>query len=125
MLHVYKGQNNDLIFTGLELATIVNPYYLFIFTSANEDEVKFVGTNISTDARYQKVSVLNSVFNTKESGTWRYEIREQISSSNLDLALSGAIVEEGYMYLHNSTTIEPIEYDLQDNEFKAYNGETI
>jgi hypothetical protein len=125
MLHVYKGQNNVLIFTGLELATIVNPYYLFIFTSANEDIVKLVGTNISTDARYQKINVLNSVFNTKESGTWRYEVREQISSSNLDPVLSGAKVEEGYMYLHNSTTIEPIEYDLQDNEFKAYNGETI
>ena len=123
MLHVYKGQNNDLIFTGLELATIVNPYYLFIFTSSNEDVVKFVGTNISTDARYQKVSVLNSVFNTKESGTWRYEIREQLSSSNIDPALSGGIVEYGFMYLHDATTVEPVEYDLQDNEFKAYNGE--
>lgn len=123
MLHVYKGQNNDLIFTGLELATIVNPYYLFIFTSANEDEVKFVGTNISTDARYQKINVLNAVFNTKESGTWRYEVREQISSSNLDPALSGVVVEYGFMYLHDATTIEPVEYDLQDNEFKAYNGE--
>lgn len=123
MLHVYKGQNNDLIFTGLELATIVNPYYLFIFTSSNEDVVKFVGTNISTDARYQKVSVLNSVFNTKESGTWRYEIREQLSSLNIDPALSGGIVEFGFMYLHDATTVEPVEYDLQDNEFKAYNGE--
>ena len=123
MLHVYKGQNNDLIFTGLELATIVNPYYLFIFTSSNEDVVKFVGTNISTDARYQKVSVLNSVFNTKESGTWRYEIREQLSSTNIDPTLSGGIVEFGFMYLHDATTVESVEYDLQDNEFKAYNGE--
>ena len=122
MLHVYKGQNNDLIFTGLELATIVNPYYLFIFTSANEDVVKFVGTNISTDNRYQKVSVLNAVFNTKESGTWRYEVRDQISSTNVDPALSGEIVEEGFMYLHDATEFEPIEYDLQDNEFKTYNG---
>jgi len=123
MLHVYKGQNNDLIFTGLELATIVNPYYLFIFTSSNEDEVKFVGTNISTEARYQKINVLNAVFNTKESGTWRYEVREQISSTNIDPALSGVVVEYGFMYLHDATIIEPVEYDLQDNEFKAYNGE--
>jgi hypothetical protein len=122
MIHIYKGQNNEIIFTGLELATIVNPYYLFIFTSANEDEVKFVGTNISTDARYQKISVLNAVFNTKESGTWRYEVREQLSSSNVDPALSGGVVEMGFMYLHDATEFEPIEYDLQDNEFKAYNG---
>lgn len=122
MIHIYKGQNNEIIFTGLELATIVNPYYLFIFTSANEDEVKFVGTNISTDSRYQKISVLNAVFNTKESGTWRYEVREQLSSTNVDPALSGGVVEMGFMYLHDATEFEPIEYDLQDNEFKAYNG---
>lgn len=122
MIHIYKGQDNEIIFTGLELATIVNPYYLFIFTSANEDEVKFVGTNISTDARYQKVNVLNAVFNTKESGTWRYEVREQLSSSNVDPALSGGVVEMGFMYLHDATEVVPVEYDLQDNEFKAYNG---
>lgn len=122
MIHIYKGQNNEIIFTGLELATIVNPYYLFIFTSANEDEVKFVGTNVSTDARYQKVNVLNTVFNTKESGTWRYEVREQLSSTNVDPALSGSVVEMGFMYLHDAVVVAPVEYDLQDNEFKAYNG---
>ncbi len=98
MLHIYKGTNNNLIFTGLELATLTNPYYLFIFDSATEENVIFVGTNISTDDRYQKVLVLNSVFINKESGTWRYRIREQASSSNTDEALSGNIVEEGFMY---------------------------
>jgi len=37
--------------------------------------------------------------------------------------LSGVVVEYGFMYLHDATIIEPVEYDLQDNEFKAYNGE--
>lgn len=123
MLHIYKGQNNNLIFTGLELATLENPYYLFIFTSANENSVKFVGTNLSTDNRYQDVLVLQATFNTQESGTWRYRIREQASSSNIDEALSGNIVEEGYMYLHDATTFEPVTYNDQDNEFKTYNGE--
>lgn len=122
MIHIYKGQDNQIIFTGQELATIVNPYYLFIFTSANEDVVKFVGTNVSTDARVQKVNVLNAVFNTKESGTWRYEVREQLSSTNVDPALSGGVVEMGFMYLHDAVVVAPVEYDLQDNEFKAYNG---
>jgi hypothetical protein len=123
MLHIYKGTNNNLIFTGLELATLTNPYYLFIFDSATEENVIFVGTNISTDDRYQKVLVLNSVFINKESGTWRYRIREQASSSNTDEALSGNIVEEGFMYLHDATTFQPVEYNQQDNEFKTYNGE--
>ena len=123
MLHVYKGKNNNLIFTGLELATLTNPYYLFIFTSANENIVKFVGTNISTDNRYQDVLVLQATFDSKESGTWRYRIREQASPTNTNEALSGNIVEEGFMYLHNAGTFEPVEYNEQDNEFKTYNGE--
>ena len=123
MLHIYKGQNNNLIFTGLELATLTNPYYLFIITSANENIVKFVGTNISTDARYQDVLCLQATFNTQESGTWRYRIREQASSSNTNEASSGNIVEQGFMYLHDSTSFAPVEYNKQDNEFKTYNSE--
>lgn len=123
MLHIYKGQNNNLIFTGLELATLSNPYYLFIFTSVNENIVKFVGTNISTDNRYQDVLCLQATFDTKESGTWRYRIREQLSPTNTNEALSGNIVEEGFMYLHESYIFTPVEYNQQDNEFKTYSSE--
>lgn len=123
MLHIYKGQNNNLIFTGLELVTIASPKYLFIFTGANEKIVKFVGTDISTEQRYQKVLVLDKVFKNCESGTWRYEIREQSSTTNLDPALSGAIVESGFMYLHDAVTCTPDEYTDQCNEFKTYKGE--
>lgn len=123
MLHIYKGVDNNLIFTGLELATISNPKYLFIFTSATDNCVKFVGTNISTDNRYQKVLVLKSVFDSKESGTWRYKIREQESATNLKENLSGGIVEEGFMYLHNQADCPQPEYNEQDNEFKTYTSE--
>ena len=123
MLHIYKGIDNNLIFTGLELATLSNPKYLFIFTSANENIVKFVGTNISTDNRYQKVLVLQSVFKKKECGTWRYQIREQESDTNLDPLLSGNIVESGFMYLHEAVECAPKVYNDQCNEFKTYKGE--
>jgi hypothetical protein len=123
MLHIYKGIDNNLIFTGLELATIANPKYLFIFTSANEKCVKFVGTNISTDDRYQKVLVLQKVFNKEEAGTWRYKIREQESATNTKESLSGAIVEEGFMYLHDCDNDTSSEYIGNNNEFKSYNRE--
>jgi hypothetical protein len=123
MLHIYKGQNNNLIFTALELCILTAPKYLFIFTGANEKIVKFVGTNLSTDARYQKVLVLDKVFKNSESGTWRYEIREQASTTNLDPLLSGGIVEEGFMYLHDAVVCTPDEYTDQCNEFKTYKGE--
>jgi hypothetical protein len=123
MLHIYKGQDNNLIFTALELCTLTAPKYLFIFTGANDKMIKFVGTNLSTDARYQKVLVLDKVFKNCDSGTWRYEIREQASTTNIDPLLSGAIVESGFMYLHDATTCGPDEYTDQCNEFKTYKGE--
>ena len=123
MLHITKGSSANLIFTGYELATLTNPYYLFIFTSATEEVVKFVGTNISTTNRFQKIVVTSTPFATAETGTWRYRIREQASSSNTNEALSGNIVEEGFMYLDESTTFEPTEYTDQDNIFKTYDGE--
>ena len=123
MLHITKGDSTNLIFTGYELATLTNPYYLFIFTSATEEVIKFVGTNTSTTNRFQKIAVGSITFANAEAGTWRYRIREQASSSNTDEALSGNIVEEGFMYLDESTTFAPIEYNEQDNEFKTYDGE--
>lgn len=123
MIHIIKGIDQNIIFTGLELATLTNPKYLFIFTSANEKIVKFVGTNISTDNRYQEVAVAKSKFSRSETGTWRYKIREQASATNVDEALSGNIVEEGFMYLHEATTDTPVEYTGNCNEFKSYSSE--
>ena len=123
MLHITKDSATNLIFTGYELATLTNPYYLMIFTSATEEVVKFVGTNISTTNRFQKVAVTARRFSESEAGTWRYRIREQASSSNTDEALSGKIVEEGFMMLENSSTLEVVEYSQQDNQFITYDGE--
>ena len=66
---------------------------------------------------------LEVAFATAETGTWRYRIREQASSSNTNEASSGNIVELGFMYLDESTTFAPTEYSDQDNEFKTYDGE--
>ena len=123
MLHITKDSATNLIFTGKELATLTNPYYLIIFTSATEEVIKFVGTNTSTTDRFQKIAVTARRFSEAEAGTWRYRIREQASSTNTDEALSGNIVEEGFMYLDNNTTFTPVEYNDQDNEFKTYDGE--
>ena len=129
MLHLIKKDPNDspeinyLIFTGFELATLTNPYYLFVFTSATEEVIKFVASNISTTNRFQKIQLSTTVFANAETGTWRYRIREQLSPSNTDESLSGGIVEEGFMYLDNYTTFAPTEYSEQSNEFKTYDGE--
>lgn len=122
MLHIYKAQDNDIIFTADELTTISSAKYLFIFTSATEKIVKFVGTGIVDNLRYQKMLILDKVFKNKEVGTWRYIIRQQASATNTDPLLSGAIVEEGFMYLHDAAECTT-EYTDQCNEFKTYNCE--
>lgn len=123
MLHIYKGIDNNIIFTGLELATLADPKYLFVFTSTNEKIIKFVGTDISTDDRYQKVLILKKVFDKQEAGTWRYKVYEQESSTNTKESLSGGIVEEGFMYLHECASDSSVDYTCNNNEFKSYNCE--
>ena len=115
---------NILYFTALENAVLTAPNYLFIFTSSNNDVVKFVKANESTNDRYQKATVVtNTYFANYDAGMWRYKIREQASSSNTDEDLSGAIVEEGFMYLHEAVGFTPTVYDEQDNTFITYNVE--
>lgn len=124
MLHLTKDSTDILYFTALENAVLTNPNYLFIFTSSNNDIVKFVKENESTNDRYQKATVVtNTYFENYDAGMWRYKIREQASSSNTDEDLSGAIVEEGFMYLHESEGFTPTVYDGQDNKFITYNPE--
>ena len=124
MLHLYKGQDNNLIFTIYELSVLASPKYLFIFTGANDKIVKFVATNIVNHSnRYQTMIVLDKVFKNYDSGTWRYEVYEQTSATNLDPLLSSNMVESGFMYLHDATTCVPDEYTDQCNEFKTYKGE--
>jgi hypothetical protein len=66
---------------------------------------------------------LQKVFNKEEAGTWRYKIREQESATNTKESLSGAIVEEGFMYLHDCDNDTSSEYIGNNNEFKSYNRE--
>ena len=124
MLHLTKDSTDILYFTAIENAVLSNPNYLFIFTSSNNDIVKFVKANESTNDRYQKASVVtNTYFANYDAGMWRYKIREQASSSNTDEDLSGSIVEEGFMYLHEAVGFTPTVYDEQDNTFITYNPE--
>lgn len=125
MIHLQKGETQDFIFTGREKATLTNPYYLFVFIhGVTNEEVKFVVTNISTSTRYDKGNIeVNDYFADSDTGLWQYRVREQASSTNTNEALSGAIVEEGYMNLAPATAFEPEIYASQDNEFKTYESE--
>ena len=67
--------------------------------------------------------VTKNIFNKGEPGTWRYVIREQESETNTDISLSGGIVEQGFMYLHEECIDQTTEYNGNCNEFKSFNCE--
>ncbi len=123
MINLTKGQTEVIYFTGTEKATFTNPYFLFIFTNRiTGDVVKWMATNTSTTARYDKAAmVVNTYFtSTSTDGLWDYEIRQK--ASNSDMTIAGTIVETGYMQLNPATAFEPTQYADNDNTFVTYNG---
>ena len=122
MINLRKGNTEIIYFTGTEKATLVNPYFLFIFTNRTTlDVVLFMGTNTSTTERYDKCSmVVNTYFTDSTEGFWDYDIREK--ASNVDMTIAGTVVEEGFMYLRPASSFAPTEYTDQSNTFKTYNG---
>ena len=122
MLQFQKGTTADFYFTGTELATIADPFFLFIFTHrATLEKIKINITNSSTDLRADKGSIIvNDYFESATPGLWMYEVREKATGN--DLTESGNIVEIGYMNLKAATAFAMTEYTEQSNEFNIYNG---
>lgn len=123
MINLTKGNvSQEIIFTGTEQSLLVSPYFLFIFTSTqNNDSVSFVKVNSSSYlSRYDKVIIdVDSYFEGKNDGLWNYKIYEQESSTNTDPAGLN-LVEEGYMKLLPATSFTPTEYTGQNPTFKSY-----
>jgi hypothetical protein len=123
MIILTKGETKNIYFTGSESATLLNPYFLFIFTNRiTQEVVKFVVTNESTTLRYDVFELdVDQYFEDAETGFWTYQVYEQTSSSNLNPSGLNE-VENGYMYLNSAITFEPTTYNEQDNSFITYNG---
>lgn len=122
MINLKKGNTTVVYFTGTEKAVLTAPYFLLIFTNnVTSEVVKIMATNTSTTARYDKFSlVVNTYFTSSTNGFYNYEIYEK--ESNLDMEISGNIVEQGYMHLTPATAFAPTDYTDQVNTFKTYNG---
>jgi hypothetical protein len=120
MIHLTKGNTENVYFTGTEKATISAPYFLFVFSNRVTDEViKWMATNTSLTGRYDKASIaVNTYFTNKEEGLWKYQVYEK--ASNSDMTLTGTIVETGYMFLHPAAAVIPTEYADQNNTFVTY-----
>jgi hypothetical protein len=102
-----------------------NPNYLFVFTHVTTKEVvafvKLHSDDLSAfPDRYNKFN-LNPSLLFVTPGEWHYRVYEQASSSNIDPALSGAVIERGKLILDKAVPFAFTDYDSATN-FKTYNG---
>ncbi len=114
----------EMILTLTENVTIDNPYFLFVFTHVlTKNIVAFIAADESLFiGRYNKFTINATVlFSGQPIGEWHYKIYEQASPSNIDPALSGAILEYGKMILDRATEYAPVMYNGATT-YKAYNG---
>lgn len=122
MIILNKGTITDVYVTGSELGVLVDPYFLFVFTSlATNEVIQYIAENISTNKRYDKfVFDVDDIFDGKTDGFWKYEIYEQASSSNT-VTTGLTKLEIGYMLLNPATAFTPEYYTGQSNLYK-YHG---
>lgn len=118
---------NTTIFTLTENVSIVHPYYLCVFTHVLTKETVILLFDSALDEsphpeRYNEYSI-NTVINFggKPPGEWHYVVYEQASSSNQDIAATGAPLEYGKLLIERATEFEFEKYD-SPTSYKTYNG---
>jgi hypothetical protein len=126
MLELVKTNVSEKIIVTLsELATLNNPYFLFICTHTETKEVvKFIRASAADESlytyRYNKFEVNPSVlFLNKPRGFYNYIVYEQASAVNLDPTGLNAI-EYGKLIL-KATELEFDKYEAPVT-YKAYDG---
>jgi hypothetical protein len=125
MIHLTKGQTENIVLTLTEKATLTSPNWLFIFKSRVTNEtVSFVvlgNSDLSsyTDRFNSFNIVVNTNFATKTSGEYTYTIYEQASSSNTNPANATGIVEVGQMTLKDATDFSFTSYTNATNTYKV------
>ena len=133
MIRLEPNTVNSVVVTLTELATLATPYYLFEFIKDDTNETKiFTASNVSASkSRYDEFNIttttgtenlLNGVIDLKTKGYYTYNIYEQVSSTNLDLANITSLVEVGKVYMNDVKNPVRKEYEDQTNTKKVYNG---
>lgn len=128
MIELHQGQSDEkVIVTLTELQTLNEPFFLFRFIHATTKAVVSIIKSSQEDEseypeRYNQFAFdTNNLFQNQLRGEWHYWVYEQASNSNIDPELSGALLENGKMYLYPPAGFEFEKYD-QPVTYKAYNG---
>ena len=114
-----------------EKTTISNPTYLFEFKDNQTKElIYFIAQDTSSfKDRYNKFTITeksspNNLIGEVElvlDGQYAYTVREQSSTTNLNPALSGGVVETGKVTVTDTEESIPT-YEPDSNTIRVYNG---
>ena len=103
MLVITKGVQSDIMVTLQDSITLLNPYYLFVFTNISTKEELKVIVNSADDKsnfpnRINVFEIDNDLFEDLQTGQYIYEVYEQLSSTNV-ITTGLNLVENGRMIL--------------------------
>ena len=133
MIVLENGISNKVALTLTEKATLTTPYYLFEFIDDDSNiSILFTGSDISTNTnRYNEFLVevnlspedlLDSNIELVTKGYYKYNIYEQVSATNLLIANTTSLVENGKMYFNDIVLPIKKEYTDESNTKFVYNG---
>jgi hypothetical protein len=127
MMIIYtKGTQSETILTLTESTTIVNPYYLFVFTNVSTKVIitKIVNSLDDTSEFPERANIYNfdtiTLFSTAQAGQYSYDVYEQESSTNVD-PTGLNLVECGKMNLLPATNLIKTGYE-PETTYKGYSG---
>jgi hypothetical protein len=126
MIQLIQGQEGDIVLTLTEKTTLTNPYYLFVFTHETTKEVISFIKSYADDTslypnRFNEFIFASTLFATASIGKYIYQVYEQASSTNKDVALTTSMIENGKMDLNKSTSFTYPQYSAATT-YKAYGG---
>jgi len=125
---IQRGISNTVVETVTEATTIANAYYLFEFIDKSGKVKQYCIASNTSDYtyRYDEFTITEKASPDPLSGeiyltvgSYRFNIYEQASSTNLDPELSGGVVESGICDVYETETA-PTEYEPQTIYNTAY-----
>ena len=131
MILINKNTTNTVILTLSEKTTLTNAKYLFEVTNDMSNEVKcFIAADISTNKlRYNEFEfienttedLLNGTFTLTLSGFYKYNVYEQVSSTNLNPLLALNLIDKGKLNVASQLSEYPV-YTGNENNTVVYGG---
>lgn len=117
MIFINKDSINNIVLTLTERSKLINPYFVFQFTSDySRNEVIFHADDLSTfKCRYNRFNITESgstyvnltggTVNLLPIGTWTYNVFESTTPTLSLSATTGCVLETGKVYVADNINL--------------------